>query len=196
VGRGDGRASAGAPGAGDRAAPQRLCGGRRPEAALRAESPPEWQRPPGFAATARPRTNAPRSATGCCSKAGASSRCCRAAARSSARPPASYHQQVIAANIDTVFVASGLDEDFNPRRIERYLLLVGSGGAAPVVVLTKADKRDDAQAQGGAGGHRAGVPGSRWMRTTASPCRPRSSAGSDRDARRCWSARQAPASPR
>ncbi len=50
-----------------------------------------------------------------------------------------YHQQVIAANVDTVFVVCGLDADFNPRRIERYLLLVGSGGANPVVVLTKAD---------------------------------------------------------
>lgn len=40
-----------------------------------------------------------------------------------------YHQQVIAANIDTVFIVCGLDADFNPRRIERYLLLVGGGGA-------------------------------------------------------------------
>lgn len=53
-----------------------------------------------------------------------------------------YHQQVIAANVDTVFVVCGLDADFNPRRIERYLLLVGSGGAKPVVVLTKADTTD------------------------------------------------------
>ncbi|KTF40549.1 ribosome small subunit-dependent GTPase A [Xanthomonas translucens] len=50
-----------------------------------------------------------------------------------------YHQQVIAANIDTVFIVCGLDADFNPRRIERYLLLVGGGGAEPVVILTKAD---------------------------------------------------------
>lgn len=49
-----------------------------------------------------------------------------------------YGQQVIAANVDTVFVVTGLDGDFNPRRIERYLLLV-RGGARPVVVLTKAD---------------------------------------------------------
>ena len=49
-----------------------------------------------------------------------------------------YAQQVIAANIDTVFIVCGLDGDFNPRRIERYLLLV-HGGAQPVVVLTKAD---------------------------------------------------------
>lgn len=51
-----------------------------------------------------------------------------------------YRQQVIAANIDTVFVLCGLDGDFNPRRIERYLLLVGGSGVRPVVVLTKADK--------------------------------------------------------
>jgi len=50
-----------------------------------------------------------------------------------------YKQQVIAANVDTVFVVCGLDADFNPRRIERYLLLVRSGGAEPVVVLTKSD---------------------------------------------------------
>ena len=53
-----------------------------------------------------------------------------------------YHQQVIAANIDTVFIVCGLDADFNPRRIERYLLLVGGGGAEPVVVLTKADQTE------------------------------------------------------
>lgn len=58
-----------------------------------------------------------------------------------------YKQQVIAANIDTVLVVCGLDGDFNPRRIERYLLLVLGGGAQPVVVLTKADKDDsDVQA--------------------------------------------------
>ena len=50
-----------------------------------------------------------------------------------------YKQQLIAANVDTVFVVCGLDADFNPRRIERYLLLVRSGGAEPVVVLTKSD---------------------------------------------------------
>lgn len=50
-----------------------------------------------------------------------------------------YKQQLIAANVDTVFVVCGLDADFNPRRIERYLLLVRTGGAEPVVVLTKSD---------------------------------------------------------
>ena len=62
-----------------------------------------------------------------------------------------YQQQLIAANIDTVFVVCGLDADFNPRRIERYLLLVRGGGAEPVVVLTKADKEgSDADAALGA----------------------------------------------
>lgn len=51
-----------------------------------------------------------------------------------------YKQQLIAANIDTVFVVCGLDADFNPRRIERYLLLIAGSGATPVVVLTKADR--------------------------------------------------------
>jgi len=50
-----------------------------------------------------------------------------------------YGQQLIAANVDTAFVVCGLDADYNPRRIERYLLLVQGGGVQPVVVLTKAD---------------------------------------------------------
>lgn len=53
-----------------------------------------------------------------------------------------YKQQVIAANIDTVLVVCGLDADFNPRRIERYLLMIAGSGATPVVVLTKADRPD------------------------------------------------------
>lgn len=54
----------------------------------------------------------------------------------------SGQRQIIAANIDTVFVLNGLDGDFNPARIERYLLLVQASGAAPVLVLTKADTLD------------------------------------------------------
>lgn len=56
-----------------------------------------------------------------------------------------YKQQLIAANVDTVFVVCGLDADFNPRRIERYLLLMRGGGVEPVVVLTKADQAGDVQ---------------------------------------------------
>jgi ribosome biogenesis GTPase len=47
--------------------------------------------------------------------------------------------QVVAANLDTVFVVCGLDGDFNPRRIERYLAAAWESGVRPVVVLNKAD---------------------------------------------------------
>jgi ribosome biogenesis GTPase len=47
--------------------------------------------------------------------------------------------QVIAANIDVVFVMTGLDHDFNVRRIERYLAAVWESGASPIVLLNKAD---------------------------------------------------------
>lgn len=52
-------------------------------------------------------------------------------------------EQVVAANIDTVFLVSGLDGDFNPRRIERYLLLARHSDARPVVILNKTDVADD-----------------------------------------------------
>ena len=52
-------------------------------------------------------------------------------------------EQVVAANIDVVFLVSGLDHDFNPRRIERYLVTAWESGAAPVIVLNKADLVDD-----------------------------------------------------
>jgi ribosome biogenesis GTPase len=48
-------------------------------------------------------------------------------------------EQVLATNIDHVFLVSGLDRDFNPRRIERYLTVAWESGAKPVVVLNKAD---------------------------------------------------------
>ncbi len=51
--------------------------------------------------------------------------------------------QVIAANIDTVFVMTGLDHDFNVRRAERYLAAVWESGASPVVLLNKADLCQD-----------------------------------------------------
>lgn len=47
--------------------------------------------------------------------------------------------QVIAANIDTIFIVSSCNEDFNLSRIERYLALTLQAGATPVVVLTKVD---------------------------------------------------------
>jgi ribosome biogenesis GTPase len=55
-------------------------------------------------------------------------------------------EQVVAANIDVVFLVSGLDHDFNPRRIERYLVTAWDSGAAPIIVLNKADLVEDAGA--------------------------------------------------
>lgn len=51
--------------------------------------------------------------------------------------------QVIASNIDTVFVVCGLDRDYNLRRIERYVTLVYNCGLNPAVILTKADLHED-----------------------------------------------------
>jgi len=52
-------------------------------------------------------------------------------------------EQVLAANLDTLFVVCGLDGDFNLRRIERYLTLARAGGVEPVVVLNKADLSEE-----------------------------------------------------
>ena len=54
-----------------------------------------------------------------------------------------YEEQIVAANIDTVFIVSGLDDNFNPARIERYLVISWNSGAIPVIVLNKADLCDD-----------------------------------------------------
>jgi ribosome biogenesis GTPase len=58
---------------------------------------------------------------------------------------AKTEEQIIATNIDTVFLISGLDGDFNLRRIERYLILVWESGANPVIILNKADLWDDVE---------------------------------------------------
>lgn len=56
-------------------------------------------------------------------------------------------EQVIAANVDTVFLMNGLDGDLNPRRLERYLTAAWESGAVPVVVLNKLDLADDRDAR-------------------------------------------------
>ena len=55
--------------------------------------------------------------------------------------------QVIAANIDVVFVVSSLNADLNPRRLERFLAAAWQSGARPVVVLTKSDLCDQPEVQ-------------------------------------------------
>lgn len=48
-------------------------------------------------------------------------------------------EQIVAANVDTIFIVTSLNDDLNVRRIERYLLLAWDSGANPVIVLSKAD---------------------------------------------------------
>ena len=48
--------------------------------------------------------------------------------------------QLIAANVDTLFIVTSCNDDFNPARLERYLALANEAGANPVIVLTKIDK--------------------------------------------------------
>lgn len=52
-------------------------------------------------------------------------------------------EQIIAANIDTVFLVTGLDQDFNLRRTERYLVIAKMSGASPVIILNKCDLKED-----------------------------------------------------
>jgi ribosome biogenesis GTPase len=52
-------------------------------------------------------------------------------------------EQVVAANVDVIFIVMALDDDFSLRRLERYLLMARESGAAPVVLLTKPDLSDD-----------------------------------------------------
>lgn len=55
--------------------------------------------------------------------------------------------QVVAANVDTLFLCMALNADFNLRRMERYLTIAWDSGALPVIVLTKSDLSDDLQQQ-------------------------------------------------
>ncbi len=54
-------------------------------------------------------------------------------------------EQIVAANVDTVFLVNALNNDFNLRRIERYLVMAWESGATPVIVLSKADLCDDVE---------------------------------------------------
>jgi ribosome biogenesis GTPase / thiamine phosphate phosphatase len=58
-------------------------------------------------------------------------------------PGKRMREQVLAANMDLLFIVSGLDRDYNPRRLERYLVLAYESGARPIIVLNKADLRSD-----------------------------------------------------
>lgn len=56
-------------------------------------------------------------------------------------------EQVVAANIDTVFICMSMNNNFNIRRLERYLSVAYDSGAAPVVVLTKSDLCSDIESK-------------------------------------------------
>jgi ribosome biogenesis GTPase len=111
------------------------------DAGVAVESPPEWQRAPSYKKGMVPTEQ--RAAVGDWVLVEGGKIVALLPRHSAIKRGAAgehYKQQLIAANIDTVFVVCGLDADFNPRRIERYLLLVQGSGASAVVVLTKADR--------------------------------------------------------
>jgi ribosome biogenesis GTPase / thiamine phosphate phosphatase len=56
-------------------------------------------------------------------------------------------RQALVNNVDYAFLVMGLDDDFSPRRLDRYVALVKSAGALPIVVLTKADLCEGAAAK-------------------------------------------------
>ena len=62
------------------------------------------------------------------------------------RRDADGRRHPVVANVDTALLVMGLDADFNPRRMERFLALVQGSGVAPVIVLSKADTVADARA--------------------------------------------------
>ena len=55
-------------------------------------------------------------------------------------------EQVVAANVDYAFLVAALNHDLNPRRLERYITTAWSGGATPIIVLTKPDLCEDLDA--------------------------------------------------
>ncbi len=61
------------------------------------------------------------------------------------RTEAAHLPQLIAANVDTLFIVTSCNDDFNPARLERYLALANEAGAEPVIVLTKTDQVSDPQ---------------------------------------------------
>jgi ribosome biogenesis GTPase len=60
------------------------------------------------------------------------------------RTEGSIGQQLAAANVDTLFIVTSCNADFNAARLERYLIMANQAGTEPVIVLTKADTVEDA----------------------------------------------------
>jgi len=72
--------------------------------------------------------------------------------------PWSDAEEVVAANVDTVLVVTAVGRDFSPRRLERYLAAAHESGAAPVVLVNKADLEPDTAAVEAAQAAAPGVP--------------------------------------
>ncbi len=71
---------------------------------------------------------------------------------------------MLAANVDVLFIVSGLDRDYNPRRLERFLVLARESRARPVILLNKADLAVELGfdlEEGGGADTRAGARGDR-----------------------------------
>ncbi len=62
-------------------------------------------------------------------------------------PGREHEEQIVAANVDVVFIVTSLNAELNPRRIERYLTLAWESGARPVIVLSKSDRTADPAAR-------------------------------------------------
>jgi ribosome biogenesis GTPase len=60
------------------------------------------------------------------------------------RTEGGHGQQLAAANVDTLFIVTSCNADFNPERLERYLIMANQAGTNPVIVLTKADTAEGA----------------------------------------------------
>jgi ribosome biogenesis GTPase len=61
----------------------------------------------------------------------------------SRKSPQDEHEQVIVANVDAVVIVQSLPDDFNLRRLERYLVIARQSGAQPIVVINKIDLHDE-----------------------------------------------------
>jgi ribosome biogenesis GTPase / thiamine phosphate phosphatase len=73
-------------------------------------------------------------------------------------PEAESVEQVLAANVDLIFIAAAVGSDFNPRRVERLLTVAYQSGAAPVILLMKADLDDNAPYRAAVEAAAPGVP--------------------------------------
>ena len=62
------------------------------------------------------------------------------------QPGREHDEQVIAANLDTLFLVTPLNRDLNPRRLERYLAAGAAQSFRPVIILSKSDLCSDAEA--------------------------------------------------